>query len=410
MCYKACMEKSLKIIAGAAGFLALVAACFVLKILSSIFIPMVLALFFSIFFLPLLNLMERKRIPRLLGVIFAVLVLLLLLLFASLFLLNTVSKFAVEFPKYQVKIQSFYIQLDGYLQNFGETIGSRLNYDMPENFSLFSLIQTVKWGDWISSGLNAVVNRSFSFISAFTVLVLFLVFILSERVVIQDRLKLIFIRRNEDGSETSESLKKAEKVAAIVSQIGKDTLSYLWLKTIISALTAFCVGIATSVVGMDFVPLWVAITFFFNFIPNIGSIAAVFIIATFGFAQFSPNWPVVAYIFFINGIIQFIIGNWLDPMLQGKKFNLSPVIVFFSLLFWSWMWGIVGMFLAVPMMMLIKIIMINIPALQPVEALISGDSSGEKDEKIADRVKAAGKRVVAFAVRVKAKWGKKNGK
>lgn len=404
------MEKSLKIIAGGIGFMALIAACFVMKTLSSIFIPMVLALFFSIFFLPLLNAMEKRHVPRMLGVIFAVLVLLLLLLFASLFLLNTVSKFAVEFPKYQVKIQAFYIQLDSYLQGFGEALGKKLNYDMPDNFSLFSLIQTMKWGDWISSGLNTVVNRSFSFISAFTVLVLFLVFILSERVVIQDRLKLIFIRKNEDGSETPESLKKAEKVAAIVSQIGKDTLSYLWLKTIISALTAFCVGIATSVVGMDFVPLWVAITFFFNFIPNIGSIAAVFIIATFGFAQFSPNWGIVAYIFFINGLIQFIIGNWLDPMLQGRKFNLSPVVVFFSLLFWSWMWGIVGMFLAVPMMMLIKIIMINIPALQPVDALISGDNKAPKDETIGDRIKAFGKRVSAGVSFVKSKIGKKNGK
>lgn len=397
-------------IAGGVGVLALIAVCFILKTLSSIFIPMVLALFFSIFFLPLLGWMKKHHIPRMVGVVFAVLVLLLLLLFVSLFFLNTVSKFAVEFPKYQVKIQAFYIQIDAYLQNIGEVIGRKLNYDMPDNFSLFSLIQTVKWGDWISSGLNTVVNRSFSFLSTFTILVLFLVFILSERVAIQDRIKLVFARSNADGNHTTESLRKAEKVAAIVEQIAKDTLSYLWLKTIISAVTALCVGIATSFVGMDFVPLWVVLTFLFNYIPNIGSIAIVFIIATFGFAQFSPNWAVVIYIFFINGFIQFVIGNWLDPMLQGRKFNLSPVIVFFSLLFWGWMWGIVGMFLAVPMTMLIKIVMINIEGLQPIEALISGDNGKEKEESLKERLKARRKSAAALVNSLKSKWGKKNGK
>ena len=90
------------------GILALIAVCFVLKTLSSIFIPLVLALFLAIFFVPLLNKMEKHRIPRIVGVLIAVLILLLLILILSLFLLNTVTKFAAEFPKYQEKIQGFY--------------------------------------------------------------------------------------------------------------------------------------------------------------------------------------------------------------------------------------------------------------------------------------------------------------
>ena len=220
---------------------------------------------------------------------------------------------------------------------------------------------------------------------------------------------LSFLRKDEAGNPTPESLKKSETVGFIVDRISKDTLSYLALKTVISALTGLCVGIALSVIGMDFVPLWVAIAFSFNFIPNIGSIVAVFIISTFGFAQFSPDWGIVAYIFFINIAIEFTIGNWLEPMIQGKKFDLSPVVVFFALLFWSWMWGIVGMFLAVPLTMLIKIVLVNVPVLRPIDVVISGVSEDSEAPKRTERLKEKAAAALQ-SVREKIKTRKNNGK
>ena len=403
------MEKSVRLTAAGVGILALIAVCFVLKTLSSIFIPLVLALFLAIFFVPLLNKMEKHRIPRIVGVLIAVLILLLLILILSLFLLNTVTKFAVEFPKYQEKIQGFYYGLDQRLRYFAGQLGERIGYEIPDTFSLFSVVQNFQWGDLISGGLNSILNRSFSFLSAFTVLLLFLIFVMSERVMIQDRIKLAFLRKDEAGNPTPESLKKSETVGFIVDRISKDTLSYLALKTVISALTGLCVGIALSVIGMDFVPLWVAIAFSFNFIPNIGSIVAVFIISTFGFAQFSPDWGIVAYIFFINIAIEFTIGNWLEPMIQGKKFDLSPVVVFFALLFWSWMWGIVGMFLAVPLTMLIKIVLVNVPVLRPIDVVISGVSEDSEAPKRTERLKEKAAAALQ-AVREKIKTRKNNGK
>ena len=399
------MEKSVRLTAAGVGILALIAVCFVLKTLSSIFIPLVLALFLAIFFVPLLNKMEKHRIPRIVGVLIAVLILLLLILILSLFLLNTVTKFAVEFPKYQEKIQGFYYELDQHLRYFAGQLGERIGYEIPDTFSLFSVVQNFQWGDLISGGLNSILNRSFSFLSAFTVLLLFLIFVMSERVMIQDRIKLAFLRKDEAGNPTPESLKKSETVGFIVERISKDTLSYLALKTVISAMT----GLALSVIGMDFVPLWVAIAFSFNFIPNIGSIVAVFIISTFGFAQFSPDWGIVAYIFFINIAIEFTIGNWLEPMIQGKKFDLSPVVVFFALLFWSWMWGIVGMFLAVPLTMLIKIVLVNVPVLRPIDVVISGVSEDSEAPKRTERLKEKAAAALQ-SVREKIKTRKNNGK
>ena len=96
-------------------------------------------------------------------------------------------------------------------------------------------------------------------------------------------------------------------------------------------------------------------------------------------------------------------------MIQGKKFDLSPVIVFFALLFWSWMWGIVGMFLAVPLTMLIKIVLVNVPVLRPIDVVISGVSEDSEAPKRTERLKEKAAAALQ-AVREKIKTRKNNGK
>jgi predicted PurR-regulated permease PerM len=68
--------------------------------------------------------------------------------------------------------------------------------------------------------------------------------------------------------------------------------------------------------------------------------------------------------------VQTVIGNFLDPRLQGQRLNLSPLLILFSLIFWGWIWGSVGMFLAVPLTVVIKIICENIPALRPIAVMM----------------------------------------
>jgi predicted PurR-regulated permease PerM len=70
-------------------------------------------------------------------------------------------------------------------------------------------------------------------------------------------------------------------------------------------------------------------------------------------------------------LIQLFFGNYLDPEMMGNRFNLSPIIIIFSLFFWGYVWGIVGTFLAVPITATIKIVIQNIEPLKPVAVLMS---------------------------------------
>jgi predicted PurR-regulated permease PerM len=65
-----------------------------------------------------------------------------------------------------------------------------------------------------------------------------------------------------------------------------------------------------------------------------------------------------------------IMGNLVEPRIMGKGLGLSPLLVFFSLLFWGWLWGIPGMILAVPLTAVVRIVCQNVPALKPVAVLM----------------------------------------
>jgi predicted PurR-regulated permease PerM len=72
-------------------------------------------------------------------------------------------------------------------------------------------------------------------------------------------------------------------------------------------------------------------------------------------------------------VMQFVMGNVFEPQVMGKNLNLSPIVILLSLIFWGWLWGVVGMFLAVPITSALKIICENIPALKPLAAAMSGE-------------------------------------
>ena len=129
---------------------------------------------------------------------------------------------------------------------------------------------------------------------------------------------------------------------------------------------------------MDFALIWGVLAFLLNFVPNIGSLIVMIVTILMGFIQFYPSAGRVMAVIISMIIIQITMGNIIDPRLQGHRLDLSPFLILVSLIFCGWLWGIVGMFLAVPLMVVIKIICENIPVLKPVFVLMG---SG-KDRKI----------------------------
>jgi len=162
----------------------------------------------------------------------------------------------------------------------------------------------------------------------------------------------------------------AERVEMIISSIMHCVNRYLVVKTLISIATGALVYVTMQTLALDLAFAMGVLTFVLNFIPNIGSIVSTLVVALVAYVQTGDN-VIGLGVFAIVAVSQFIIGQILDPFFLGKTLRLSSFGIIASLAFWAAVWGIVGMFLAVPIMVAIMIVCSHIKGLRPVAVLLS---------------------------------------
>lgn len=176
--------------------------------------------------------------------------------------------------------------------------------------------------------------------------------------------------KSKDGLSTDHS----EKLLDTTRDIADAVRRYLLIRIFVSSISAVCGGLWLWAVGIDFALLWGLLIFFLNFIPNVGSVISSIAPAAVAFVQPDGSpWQAIAAIVGLT-VIEQVIGNFLDPRLQGRTLQISPLVILISLVFWYWMWGIAGALLAVPMTATIVIIMHHVEALKPLARLGSRPS------------------------------------
>ncbi|MCL4109297.1 UNVERIFIED_CONTAM: hypothetical protein GTU68_019725 [Idotea baltica] len=163
----------------------------------------------------------------------------------------------------------------------------------------------------------------------------------------------------------------------------RDIGKYLTIKTGVSALTGLLAWGSCSALNVEFPEMWGLVAFLFNFIPAIGSIIAAIPPILLALIE-SGFWPAFGVLICFL-VINVAIGNFLEPMLLGDRFGISTVMVIFSVLVWGYIWGPVGMFLAVPLTMMIKVLLDSSHDLRWISVLMGKKS----DENLKERRKLA---------------------
>ena len=147
---------------------------------------------------------------------------------------------------------------------------------------------------------------------------------------------------------------------------------YLFMKTIISGLTGLFAYAWLRAIGLEFAGAWAFIMFILNYIPTIGSIMACALPILFALAVgTSIQLPILTAVGLIG--LEILFGNILDPKLTGKTLNLSTLAILLNLVFWGMIWGVVGMFLSVPLLMIIFIITAQFDSTRPIAVLLSAN-------------------------------------
>jgi predicted PurR-regulated permease PerM len=143
---------------------------------------------------------------------------------------------------------------------------------------------------------------------------------------------------------------------------------YIVIKTLISLLTGVLVGLFVGLMGVDFPVRWGLLAFALNFIPNIGSILAAVPAVLLAMIQYGPGSALIVAGGYVA--INAIVGNLIEPRVTGQGLGLSTLVVFLSLVFWGWVFGVMGMFLSVPLTMTVKIALESHPDSRWVAALL----------------------------------------
>ncbi|GGB35644.1 AI-2E family transporter [Roseibium aquae] len=165
---------------------------------------------------------------------------------------------------------------------------------------------------------------------------------------------------------------QAQAAFRMRSEINRSIRHYFGIKTAVSIATGALTSGILIVMGLPYAALFGFIAFLLNYIPTIGSLIGVIFPSLLALVYFETLTP-----FFVIaiglGIIQFSIGNLIEPRLMGSSLNLSGVVIMLSLALWGAIWGVVGMVLCVPLTVVIVIICAKIPAARPVAVLLSAN-------------------------------------
>lgn len=222
----------------------------------------------------------------------------------------------------------------------------------------------------VAGYLRAIAGQAGSLMQGTVLVILFVGFLFAERVWFRTKLQSLF----EDASQ-------AEKVSRIIGSIIHRINYYLLVKTFVSGVTGLMVYAVARAFELDLAAALGILTFVLNYIPSIGSIVATVLVALVAFVQLADG-PLTLLIFLVVGSIQFLNGNIIDPMLMGRALRVSSFGIIISLAFWAAIWGIPGMFLAVPIMVSLMIVCSHVPGLRPVAVLLSREGLPETDSDL----------------------------
>jgi AI-2 transport protein TqsA len=229
------------------------------------------------------------------------------------------------------------------------------------------VINTIVSNLSIEKLLTAIVLTMTGIASQFGIVILYVIFLLVEQRFFDLKLRAVVA---DEG--------RRQQIRSMLERLGHDIQSYLWTMTVASVLTAMLSYAVMAAVGLDSASFWAFLIFTLNYIPTVGSILSTGIPALYALLQFGDIGPFLTLLVAI-GAIQFVIGNIVQPRLAAKSLNLSQFVVILALFVWGAMWGIVGMFLAVPLTAIVMLVCSNFERTRPL-AIILSESGALKAE------------------------------
>ncbi len=312
------LGRDLKIIA---GIIAVIAIFTALQLAAAVFAPLALGLFIIAIVWPLQSRLTALHFPPLLALLITILVTVATVLAFTLLFTWGFGRVGRSLILDAGRYQEMYNQAVAWLDGRGiSTVGLS-----AENFNL-------AWLARMAQQITARLNTTLSF------WVIALLYVILGLLEVDDMYRKVQALKNRDAAQI---LLDGTKLTAIKFR------RYMLVRTLMSFATGLLVCLLAAVTGLQFAVEWGVIAFVLNYIPVIGPFVATLFPTLFAMAHFE-SWQAVLGLFVGLNMIQFVVGSYIEPRVAGTTLSISPFVVLFSVFFWTYMWGMFGAFIGVP--------------------------------------------------------------
>jgi len=311
----------------------------------NIMVPMLLAIFISIICSYPLNKMRLRGVSKNLSILIVIICVFIITLLLTFILGTSIGDFSDNMPLYQSKMEELLTNLSTKLQRFG------IDFDYTEWRQYFDPSVAFGFAETLLKGLRSALTNAF-------LIGLTVIFILIEIPVI-------------DEEKMEKNLASPSNYQIIIQKIQH----YFGIKTMTSMVTGVAITIWLLIIGVDYPVLWGLVAFLLNFVPNIGSIIAAIPAVLLALLMNGMSIAMLTIAGFVA--VNVTIGNVVEPRVMGQGLGLRMLVVFVSLVFWGWVLGPIGMLLAVPLTMTLKIMLKNYDQTRQFALLLEG---AEEDE------------------------------
>ncbi len=327
-----------------------------LRVGDSIFVPLVVSLFIIALVWPVQAALQRV-LPRLLALFITLSATITVVLVVGSSVVWGFGKLGQWLFVNASRFQAIYLDWTEWLEEHGIAVAAPL----AERFNV----------NWLVGFTQGIAGRLNSFVGL--ALVIFVLVMLG----------LLEVADFNRRLESPAAQPYGARIRAANREIGIKLRRFMAVRTFASVLTGLVVWGFALVAGLELAAAWGAIAFALNYIPFLGPFFATLFPTLFAIAQFE-SWQMAVVVFLGLNLIQFVIGSYLEPILTGASLAISPFAVIFSVFFWSFMWGISGAFIGVPILIAFITYCAQAPSSRWIAALLASgkmEGLGERAER-----------------------------
>jgi predicted PurR-regulated permease PerM len=332
---------------GAAAFVVVVAG---LRAGATLLLPVVIAGFVTVVSMPVKERLCRWGVPELLAVLLVMALAVATVVLLALLVGGALATFTRALPSYEAEVDEL---ADAVLERLHEYGIAPAAEDLPEALDAGRIWRLV--ADLLGSLVGVLSNAVLILLIAF--------FMLGESAGMAEKVRRAL---GDPRADLSGFLR-----------VRRNVVQYVVLKTSVGLVTGVATALLCLVAGVSTPVLWGLLAFLLNYIPQIGSVVAA--VPPVLLALLQSGWGAALIVGLGKVAIDQVLGNVIEPRIMGRSMGLSALVVFLSLLFWGYVWGPVGVLLAVPLTMVVKIALDSSPQTRAAGILLGPSGSPEPE-------------------------------